>query len=89
MEIASIGTKGILPVHDFVIPHQEKEASYSQLARKALLIREFARLVGEIIKYKNSKSEKKWPLISRKTQNVVDAVKASIERGFEPISIQE
>ncbi|MED6118230.1 hypothetical protein PIB30_000857 [Stylosanthes scabra] len=113
MDITAIGTKGTLHVHDFVIPHQEKEASFSastetsfndlvtgwdikprihttntDLPQEALLIREFARLVGEI-KYKNSKPDKKWPLISRKTQIVVDAVKASIERGFEPIPIQD
>ena len=113
MDITAIGTKGTLHVHDFVIPHQEKEASFSagtetsfndlvtgwdiqqrkqtvetNLPQEALLIREFAHLVGEI-KYKNSKPEKKWPMISRKTQLVLDAVKASIERGFEPVQIQE
>ena len=31
------------------------------------------------------KPEKKWPTMCRKTQLVVDAVKASIERGFEAV----
>ncbi|KAJ1424942.1 Oxidoreductase, N-terminal [Sesbania bispinosa] len=113
MDITAIGTKGTLHVHDFIIPYQEKEASFyvgtetrfndlvtgwdlqpskhtvkTDLPQEALLIQEFARLVGEI-KFKNSKPEKKWPIISRKTQLIVDAVKASIQRGFEPVHIQE
>lgn len=111
--ITAIGTKGTLHVHDFVIPYQEKDASFyagtetrfddlvtgwalqpskhtvnTDLPQEALLVREFARLVGEI-KFKNSKPEKKWPTISRKTQLVVDAVMASIQKGFEPVQIQE
>lgn len=113
MDITAIGTKGTLHVHDFVIPYQEKDASFyagtetrfddlvtgwalqpskhtvnTDLPQEALLVREFARLVGEI-KFKNSKPEKKWPTISRKTQLVVDAVMASIQKGFEPVQIQE
>jgi hypothetical protein len=52
------------------------------------MVSEFSRLVAEI-KFKNSKPEKKWPAISRKTQLVLDAVKASIDKGFQPIQIQE
>jgi len=33
------------------------------------------------------KPEKKWPEITRKTQLVLDAVKASIEKGFKPVEI--
>ena len=113
MDITAIGTKGTLHVHDFIIPYEEKEASFyaasesgfddlvtrwaSQpskhtinidLPQEALMVREFSRLVAAI-KFNNSKPEKKWPTISRKTQLVLDAVKASIERGFEPVQIQE
>ncbi|QCE08029.1 uncharacterized oxidoreductase At4g09670-like [Vigna unguiculata] len=65
-----------------------KHTINTDLPQEALLVREFARLVAEI-KFKNSKPEKKWPTISRKTQLVLDAVKASIQRGFEPVQIQE
>lgn len=113
MDLTASGTKGTLHVHDFVIPYQENEASFStnsdsgfddpvtgwssipskntvntDLPQEALMIREFARLVGGI-KFKNLKPEKKWPTISRKTQLVLDAVKSSIERGFQPIDIME
>lgn len=51
------------------------------------MVSEFTRLVGEI-KFKNSKPEDKWPTISRKTQVVIDAVKASIDNDLEPVQIQ-
>ncbi|XP_061371404.1 uncharacterized oxidoreductase At4g09670-like [Gastrolobium bilobum] len=113
MDITAVGTKGTLHVHDFIIPYEEKEASFyaasesgfdelvtkwasqpskhtinTDLPQEALMVREFARLVAEI-KFNHSKPEKKWPAVSRKTQLVLDAVKASIERGFEPVQIQE
>ncbi|KAK7270397.1 hypothetical protein RIF29_23497 [Crotalaria pallida] len=65
-----------------------KHTVKTHLPQEARLVTEFARLVGEI-KYKNSKPEKKWPIISRKTQLVLDAVKTSIQRGCEPVQIQE
>ncbi|KAF5467678.1 hypothetical protein F2P56_011909 [Juglans regia] len=111
MDITATGTKGTLHVHDFVIPFQEHEASFSagtelgfndlvtawvpqpskhtittHLPQEVLMVREFASLV-EAIKVKGSRPEKKWPTISRKTQLVLDAVKASIERGFEPVEL--
>ncbi|XP_010261108.1 PREDICTED: uncharacterized oxidoreductase At4g09670 [Nelumbo nucifera] len=111
MDITAIGTKGTLHVHDFVIPFEEKSASFStatnstfdelvtgwatlpsehvvtvDLPQEARMVREFARLVASI-KGSNSKPEKWWPTISRKTQLVLDAVKASIEKGFEPVEI--
>lgn len=58
----------------------------TDLPQEALMVKEFSNLVGSI-KGKGSKPEKKWPTISRKTQLVVDAVKASIEKGFEPVEI--
>lgn len=111
MDITAIGTKGTLHLHDFVIPFQEHEASFSagtelgfndlvtawapqpskhtvttHLPQEVLMVREFASLV-EAIKVKGSRPEKKWPTISRKTQLVMDAVKTSIERGFELVEL--
>ncbi|KAF7812797.1 putative oxidoreductase [Senna tora] len=60
----------------------------TDLPQEALMVREFAGLVGGI-KFESLKPEKKWPTISRKTQLVLDAVKASIEKGFEPVHINE
>lgn len=113
MDITAVGTKGTLHVHDFIIPYDEKKASFyaasessfddlvtkwasepnkhvieNNLPQEVLMVSEFSRLVAEI-KFNNSKPEKKWPTISRKTQLIVDAVKASIDRGFEPVQIQE
>ncbi|KAH9692036.1 putative oxidoreductase [Citrus sinensis] len=58
----------------------------TDIPQEACMVREFSRLVANI---KNgSKPEQKWPIISRKTQLIIDAVKTSIERGFEPIEIK-
>ncbi|XP_027367404.1 uncharacterized oxidoreductase At4g09670-like [Abrus precatorius] len=65
-----------------------KHTVNTDLPQEVLLVREFANLVAQI-KFKNSKPDKKWPTISRKTQLVLDAVKTSIQRGFEPVRIQE
>ncbi|KAL4651661.1 hypothetical protein ACB092_01G177000 [Castanea dentata] len=111
MDTTAIGTKGTLHLHDFVIPFQEKEASFSagtecwfdelvsgwatppskhtvttDLPQEVHMVKEFASLV-EAIKAKGSKPEQKWPTISRKTQLVLDAVKASIQKGFEPVEV--
>lgn len=113
MDITAVGTKGTLHVHDFIIPYEEKKASFygasessfdelvtkwdpqprkyeieNDLPQEALMVKEFSRMVAEI-KFNNSKPEKKWPTISRKTQLVLDAVKTSIDKGFEPVQIQE
>lgn len=63
-----------------------KHVVATDLPQEARMVSEFARLVGEI-KDNGSKPELKWPEITRKTQLVVDAVKASIEKGFEPVNI--
>ncbi|XP_058750068.1 uncharacterized oxidoreductase At4g09670-like [Vicia villosa] len=113
MDITAVGTKGTLHVHDFIIPYEEKKASFyaasesgfddlvtkwgseptkhvieNDLPQEAFMVSEFSRLVAGI-KFNNSKPEKKWPTISRKTQLILDAVKTSIDRGFEPVQIQE
>lgn len=66
------------------IPSEHKVTT--DLPQEALMVREFARLVASIGE-NGSEPEKKWAIISRKTQLVVDAVKASIDRGFEPVGV--
>ncbi|XP_022772387.1 uncharacterized oxidoreductase At4g09670-like [Durio zibethinus] len=56
------------------------------LPQEACMVREFAGLVGNI-KKNGAQPDNKWPTISRKTQLVVDAVNASVEKGFEPVEI--
>nr|GLL48035.1 uncharacterized oxidoreductase At4g09670-like [Ipomoea trifida]GMD85117.1 uncharacterized oxidoreductase At4g09670-like [Ipomoea batatas]GMD91184.1 uncharacterized oxidoreductase At4g09670-like [Ipomoea batatas] len=111
MDVTAIGTNGTLYLHGFVIPYDEKKASYmtgtksgftelvtewdpkpsehivtTDIPQEVLMVEEFSRLVASI-KNDGSKPEKKWPTFSRKTQLVLDAVKASIEKGFEPVEI--
>ncbi|XP_058099943.1 uncharacterized oxidoreductase At4g09670-like [Magnolia sinica] len=58
----------------------------TDLPQEALLVKEFASLVG-LIRDSGSKPDAKWPTISRKTQLVLDAVKTSIDKGCVPINI--
>eukprot|EP00262_Sarcandra_glabra_P008349 TRINITY_DN21804_c0_g1_i1.p1 TRINITY_DN21804_c0_g1~~TRINITY_DN21804_c0_g1_i1.p1 ORF type:complete len:362 (-),score=20.53 TRINITY_DN21804_c0_g1_i1:164-1249(-) len=58
----------------------------TDLAQEVLMVKEFARLVASI-RESGSKPEQKWPSVTRKTQLVLDAVKASVDKGFEPIKI--
>ncbi|XP_072977497.1 uncharacterized oxidoreductase At4g09670 [Typha angustifolia] len=67
-------------------PLPSKHVVTTDLPQEALMVQEFSRLV-QGIKDSNSKPDTKWPTISRKTQLVIDAVKASIERDFEPVDI--
>ncbi|KAJ1403790.1 Oxidoreductase, N-terminal [Sesbania bispinosa] len=67
-------------------PKPSEYTIHTDLPQEALMVREFAHLVGAI-KFNNSKPENKWPTISRKTQVVIDAVKASIDNGLEPVHI--
>uniref|UniRef100_A0A5B6YLA7 Uncharacterized protein n=3 Tax=Davidia involucrata TaxID=16924 RepID=A0A5B6YLA7_DAVIN len=57
----------------------------TDLPQQALMVREFAGLVKSI--KGGSKPEKKWPTLSRKTQLLLDAVNASIAKGFEPVEV--
>lgn len=50
------------------------------------MVTEFSRLV-ENIKRNGAKPEKKWPELSRKTQQVLDAVKASMDKDCQPVEI--
>ncbi|KAL7176079.1 hypothetical protein ACSBR2_029620 [Camellia fascicularis] len=102
-DLTALGTKSNLRVHDFAIPFEENVASFHvtsqfgspmvsersvecEVPQEALMVREFANLVAAIMR-KGSKPEEKWMVISRKTQLVLDAVKASIETGFEPVEV--
>ncbi|KAI3819809.1 hypothetical protein L1987_13661 [Smallanthus sonchifolius] len=58
----------------------------TDLPQEVLMVREFGRLV-EGIRSGEAKPEKKWPVISRKTQVVIDAVAASIKNGFVPVEV--
>lgn len=59
------------------------ETGFSQ---DALMVKEFADLVQKV-KGCEMKPEKTWPVLSRKTQVVLDAVKESIEKGYQPVEL--
>ncbi|CAN8315102.1 unnamed protein product [Cochlearia groenlandica] len=58
----------------------------TELPQEVCMVREFARLVGEI-KKKGAKPDEYWPSVSRKTQLVVDAVKESIDNNCQQIDL--
>ncbi|XP_059631473.1 uncharacterized oxidoreductase At4g09670-like [Cornus florida] len=68
------------------VPVPSKHIVVTDLPQEALMVKEFSGLVGGI-KRNGLKPEKKWPTLSRKTQMVLNAVKASIEKGFEPVEV--
>lgn len=111
MNLTVIGTTGTLHLTDFIIPYQEREASFTastepwfnelvtgwvptpsehvvaaDIPQEAHMVREFATLVQNI-KAGRAQPDKKWPIISRKTQLILDAVKTSIHSGFERVEI--
>ncbi|KAK6116106.1 hypothetical protein DH2020_008375 [Rehmannia glutinosa] len=67
-------------------PKPSEHTVSTDLPQEALMVSEFSRLVGSI-KFDGAKPEKKWPTFSRKTQLVVDAVKTSIDRGYEVVEV--
>ncbi|KAA8537990.1 hypothetical protein F0562_027430 [Nyssa sinensis] len=71
----------------FSLPAPSEHAVMAELPQEAVMVGEFAGLVGSIEGDDGSEPEKKWPLLTRKTQLVLDAVQRSIERGFEPIDV--
>ncbi|KAF5951234.1 hypothetical protein HYC85_009178 [Camellia sinensis] len=98
MELTVTGTEGNLHVVDFLKPSiGESEAKFyaasdehtvtTDLPQDALMVTELACLIKGI-RGNGLKPEKKWPAMSRKTQLVVDAVRASIERGFEAVEVR-
>ncbi|XP_031480863.1 uncharacterized oxidoreductase At4g09670-like [Nymphaea colorata] len=56
----------------------------TDLPQEACMVREFARLV-RCITESGSKPDQTWPAITKKTHLVIDAVMASIEKGFETV----
>ncbi|CAK9313311.1 unnamed protein product [Citrullus colocynthis] len=67
-------------------PLPEKHNVPTDLPQEVHMVREFSNLVKEI-KENGSKPEKKWPTISRKTQLVLDAAKASLDQGFKVVEV--
>ncbi|CAI9091898.1 OLC1v1027010C1 [Oldenlandia corymbosa var. corymbosa] len=68
------------------MPRTSEHDVSTDLTQEALMVEEFSRLVNSI-KTEGSEPDTKWPVYSRKTQLIVDAVKASIDKGFEPIEV--
>lgn len=60
----------------------------TDLPQEALMVKEFSSLALKINGH-GSEPEKKWVIISRKTQMIVDAVVESIKKGFEPVEIED
>ena len=67
-------------------PLPSKHVVVTELPQEALMVQEFSRLVQNI-RDAGGKPEGKWPVITRKTQVVMDAVKTSIGNGFEPVDV--
>ncbi|KAM5558111.1 hypothetical protein ABKV19_020047 [Rosa sericea] len=57
-----------------------------QLPQEALMVQELSRLAEGIREF-GYNPDQKWPQISRNTQLVLDAVKKSIDLGFEPVRV--
>ncbi|KAK6130629.1 hypothetical protein DH2020_035604 [Rehmannia glutinosa] len=68
-------------------PKPSEHTVSTDLPQEAHMVSEFSRLVGSI-KFDGAKPETKWPTFSRKTQLVVDAVKTSIDRGYEVVEVK-
>ncbi|KAF6149330.1 hypothetical protein GIB67_026186 [Kingdonia uniflora] len=67
-------------------PRPSDHIVMTDLPQEVRMVRQFASLVRSI-KESGAKPDNTWPTISRKTQLVLDAVKASIEKGFEPVEV--
>ncbi|KAJ3702667.1 hypothetical protein LUZ61_006372 [Rhynchospora tenuis] len=68
------------------VPVPSKHEVTADLPQEARMVKEFSRLV-KLIKDEGKEPETKWPEITRKTQLVIDAVKKSVDNGFEPVDI--
>ncbi|CAM0885488.1 unnamed protein product [Alopecurus aequalis] len=68
------------------VPQPSKHVVATELPQEALMIQEFCRLV-QGIRDAGAGVERKWPAITRKTQIVMDAVKASIDNGFKSVDV--
>ncbi|KAL0557088.1 hypothetical protein IC582_005606 [Cucumis melo] len=58
----------------------------TDLPQEVHMVMEFSRLVKQI-KENGSEPDEKWPAMSRKTQLVLDAVKASLDQGSEVVEV--
>ncbi|ONK58484.1 uncharacterized protein A4U43_C09F13520 [Asparagus officinalis] len=67
-------------------PMPSKHVVATESPQEVRMVAEFARLAAGI-KRSGLEPERKWPEITRKTQLVLDAVKASIGKGFEAVEI--
>ncbi|KAK6938216.1 Gfo/Idh/MocA-like oxidoreductase, N-terminal [Dillenia turbinata] len=67
------------------VPSPSVHTVMTKLPQEVLMVKEFSSLVASI--QSGAKPETKWPTLSRKTQLILDAVKASIEKGFEPVEV--
>ncbi|XXG61327.1 hypothetical protein AAC387_Pa04g3016 [Persea americana] len=83
MDVAVLGTKDLSTRWR---PFPSEHIVETDLPQEALMIKEFATLVGSI-RDSSSKTDKKWPTIARKTQLVLDAVKLSVENGCAPVNV--
>ncbi|KAL5982032.1 hypothetical protein ACLOJK_016100 [Asimina triloba] len=60
----------------------------TELPQEALMVKEFSSLAASI-RDSSSKPEAKWAAISRKTQVILDAVKASLDKDCVPVDIAD
>ncbi|KAK1428359.1 hypothetical protein QVD17_17192 [Tagetes erecta] len=67
-------------------PLPSQHTVMTDLPQEARMVTEFSRLVKGV-KNGDGAVEKMWPTISRKTQLVLDAVKTSVEKGGEAVSL--
>ncbi|GLU06896.1 hypothetical protein SLE2022_238810 [Rubroshorea leprosula] len=67
-------------------PQPSKHTVTTNIPQEAHMVNEFSILVANI-KRNGAKPDRGWPIIRRKTQLVIDAVTASIEKGFEEVEI--
>ncbi|CAM0885496.1 unnamed protein product [Alopecurus aequalis] len=73
-------------LHTGWVPQPSRHVVATELPQEALMVQEFCRLV-QGIRDAGAGVEKKWPGITRKTQVVMDAVKTSIDNGFESVDV--
>ncbi|XP_027359509.1 uncharacterized oxidoreductase At4g09670-like [Abrus precatorius] len=67
-------------------PKPNEHVVETEFSQDVWMVKEFADLVQRV-KQCEMKPEKAWPVLSRKTQLVLDAVKESIEKGYKPVEI--
>lgn len=67
-------------------PKPNEHIVETQISQDVWMVKEFADLVQKV-KRCETKPEKAWQVVSRKTQIVLDAVKESIERGYQVVEI--